>query len=115
MKVKIRLWKNKNTPAVDKTVGVTTEESRFAEAKLPEEAKAKAENLLAQVNANPASIGMLAMVNSDDQGSKQNGGVYDNVAPKQMVKPFDDFLFGNPVGKTGVVETDFGLRLCEIE
>jgi peptidyl-prolyl cis-trans isomerase D len=59
-----------------------------------EEAKAKAEGLLAQVNANPSSMAMLAMVNSDDQGSKQNGGVYDNVAPKQMVKPFDDFLFG---------------------
>lgn len=80
-----------------------------------EEAKAKAESLLVQVNANPASIGMLAMVNSDDQGSKQNGGVYDNVAPKQMVKPFDDFLFGNPVGKTGVVETDFGFHVMKVE
>ena len=80
-----------------------------------EEAKAKAEGLLAQVNANPASMAMLAMVNSDDQGSKQNGGVYDNVAPKQMVKPFDDFLFGNPVGKTGVVETDFGLHVMKVD
>jgi peptidyl-prolyl cis-trans isomerase D len=80
-----------------------------------EEAKAKANLLLAQVNANPASIGMLAMTNSDDQGSKQNGGVYDNVAPKQMVKPFDDFLFGNPVGKTGVVETDFGFHVMKVE
>ena len=80
-----------------------------------EEAKAKAEGLLAQVNANPASMAMLAMVNSDDQGSKQNGGVYDNVAPKQMVKPFDDFLFGNPVGKTGVVETDFGFHVMKVD
>lgn len=80
-----------------------------------EEAKAKAEGLLAQVNANPSSIGMLAMMNSDDQGSKQNGGIYDNVAPKQMVKPFDDFLFGNPVGKTGVVETDFGFHVMKVE
>lgn len=80
-----------------------------------EEAKAKADGLLAQVNANPASMAMLAMVNSDDQGSKQNGGVYDNVAPKQMVKPFDDFLFGNPVGKTGVVETDFGFHVMKVE
>jgi peptidyl-prolyl cis-trans isomerase D len=58
---------------------------------------------------------MLAMINSDDQGSKQNGGVYDNVAPKQMVKPFDDFLFGNPVGKTGVVETDFGFHVMKVD
>lgn len=80
-----------------------------------EEAKAKAEGLLTQVNANPSSIAMLAMMNSDDQGSKQNGGVYDNVAPKQMVKPFDDFLFGNPVGKTGVVETDFGFHVMKVD
>ena len=80
-----------------------------------EEAKAKAEGLLSQVNANPASMAMLAMMNSDDQGSKQNGGVYDNVAPKQMVKPFDDFLFGNPVGKTGVVETDFGFHVMKVD
>lgn len=80
-----------------------------------EEAKAKAESLLAQVNANPASIAMLAMMNSDDQGSKQNGGVYDNVAPNQMVKPFNDFLFNNPVGKTGVVETDFGFHVMKVE
>jgi peptidyl-prolyl cis-trans isomerase D len=80
-----------------------------------EEAKAKAEGLLSQVNANPSSMAMLAMVNSDDQGSKQNGGVYDNVAPKQMVKPFDDFLFNNPVGKTGVVETDFGFHVMKVE
>lgn len=80
-----------------------------------EEAKAKAEGLLAQVNANPSSMAMLAMVNSDDQGSKQNGGVYDNVAPKQMVKPFDDFLFNNPVGKTGVVETDFGFHVMKVD
>ena len=80
-----------------------------------EEAKAKANDLLAQVNANPSSIAMLAMINSDDQGSKQNGGVYDNVAPKQMVKPFDDFLFNNPVGKTGVVETDYGFHVMKVD
>lgn len=80
-----------------------------------EEAKAKADNLLAQVQANPASFPMLAMTNSDDPGSKQNGGVYDNVAPGQMVKPFNDFLFNNPVGKMAVVETDFGFHVMKVE
>ena len=80
-----------------------------------EEAKAKADGLLAQVNANPASMAMLAMTNSDDQGSKMNGGVYDNVAPGQMVKPFNDFLFNNPIGKTGVVETDYGFHVMKVE
>ena len=43
---------------------------------------------MAQVQANPGNFAMLAMINSDDQGSKQNGGVYDNVVPGQMVKTF---------------------------
>lgn len=80
-----------------------------------EEAKAKADNLLAQVNANPGNFAMLAMTNSDDPGSKNNGGVYDNVNPGQMVKPFNDFLFNNPVGKTAVVETDFGFHVMKVE
>jgi len=80
-----------------------------------EEAKAKANSLLAQVPANPGNFAMLAMINSDDQGSKQNGGVYDNVVPGQMVKPFNDFLFNNPVGKMAVVETDFGFHVMRVE
>lgn len=80
-----------------------------------EEAKAKAAELLAQVNANPGSFAMLAMTNTDDTGSKQTGGVYDNVQKGQMVKPFENFLFNNPVGKTGIVETDFGYHVMKVE
>ena len=58
---------------------------------------------------------MLAMTNSDDQGSKQNGGVYDNVVPGQMVKPFDAYLFSSPIGKVGVVETDFGFHVMRVD
>lgn len=81
-----------------------------------EQAKAKADALLAQVNANPASMAMLAMVNSDDQGSKQNGGVYDDITPESgYTQAFKDFLFNNPVGKTGVVETEFGFHVMKVE
>ena len=79
-----------------------------------EEAKAKADALLAQVNANPASFGQLVRENSVDQGSVANEGVYDNIQPKQMVPTFDEFIFNNPIGKTGVVETDFGFHVIKV-
>ncbi|MHA3789764.1 peptidylprolyl isomerase [Flavobacterium hauense] len=79
-----------------------------------EEAKAKAEDLLKQVNANPGNFAMLAMMNTDDPGSKQNGGEYDNIVPNQMVKPFNDYVFNNPVGSVGVVETDFGYHVIKV-
>jgi peptidyl-prolyl cis-trans isomerase D len=54
------------------------------------------------------------MENSNDPGSMNNQGVYDNIAPNQMVKPFNDFIFNNPIGKTGVVETDFGFHVIKV-
>jgi peptidyl-prolyl cis-trans isomerase D len=79
-----------------------------------EEAQALANNLLAQVKANPASFGTLAAQNSDDPGSKDKGGEYDDIQKDQMVKPFNDFIFNNSVGTVGVVETDFGFHVIKV-
>ena len=79
-----------------------------------EEAQAKANDILQKVNKNPDSFAELARENSDDPGSKNNGGIYDDVPPGQMVPAFDKFLFDNPVGKTGVVETDFGYHVIKV-
>lgn len=79
-----------------------------------EEAKAKADDLLKQINANPDSFAELARENSDDPGSKDKGGVYEDITPGMMVKPFNDFVFNNPTGKTGVVETDFGYHVIKV-
>ena len=79
-----------------------------------EEAKAKANELLAQAKANPTGFAALATANTDDPGSKQNGGEYDNIAPNQMVKPFNDFVFNSPIGSIGVVETDFGFHVIKV-
>jgi peptidyl-prolyl cis-trans isomerase D len=54
------------------------------------------------------------MTNSDDPGSKSNGGEYDNIAPGQMVPTFNDFVFNNGVGSIGVVETDFGFHVIKV-
>jgi peptidyl-prolyl cis-trans isomerase D len=51
---------------------------------------------------------------SEDQGSKANRGVYENVFAGQMVGPFNDFIFTRGVGERGVVKTDFGYHLVEV-
>ncbi|MFZ4105940.1 peptidylprolyl isomerase [Flavobacterium sp.] len=83
------------------------------EKRTKEQAKAKADILLAQALASPGSFMMLALTNSDDS-SAQQGGDLGYFAPGQMVKPFNDFAFNNPVGKIGLVETEFGYHIINI-
>lgn len=83
------------------------------EKRTKEEAKAKAESLLAQAKANPGSFMMLALTNSDDS-SAQQGGDLGYFGPNQMVKPFNDFVFNNPVGSIGLVESEFGFHIINV-
>ncbi len=83
------------------------------EKRTKEQAKAKADMLLAQALASPGNFMMLALTNSDDS-SAQQGGDLGYFAPGQMVKPFNDFAFNNPVGKIGLVETEFGYHIINI-
>jgi peptidyl-prolyl cis-trans isomerase D len=83
------------------------------EKRTKEQAKAKAGSLLAQVLANPSAFQMLAYTNSDDSSSQQ-GGDLGYFSQGQMVKPFNDFVFSNPVGKIGLVETDFGFHIINV-
>ncbi|GEC78968.1 peptidylprolyl isomerase [Flavobacterium aquatile] len=83
------------------------------EKRTKEEAKVKAESLLAQAVANPGSFTMLALTNSDDS-SAQSGGDLGYFGPNQMVKPFNDFVFANPIGKIGLVETEFGYHIINV-
>lgn len=83
------------------------------EKRTKEQAKAKADMLLAQVKANPSSFMMLALTNSDDS-SAQQGGDLGYFGQGQMVKPFNDFVFNNPVGTIGLVETEFGYHIINV-
>jgi peptidyl-prolyl cis-trans isomerase D len=83
------------------------------EKRTKEQAKAKADMLLAQAMANPSSFMMLALMNSDDSSSQQ-GGDLGYFGPGQMVKPFNDFVFSSPIGKIGLVETDFGYHIINV-
>lgn len=59
------------------------------------------------------SFAALVAENSGDGGSNQNGGLYENVTPGQMVEEFDDWCFdeGRKPGDTGLVKTVFGYHI----
>lgn len=78
-----------------------------------EEAKTRAGELIKEINANPVSFEDLARTNSDDSSS-QSGGDLGYFGPNQMVKPFNDYVFSNPIGKVGLVETDFGYHIIKV-
>lgn len=51
---------------------------------------------------------------SEDPGSKANGGKYENFLEGEMVKEFSDFCATQPIGKIGMVKTDYGFHIIEV-
>lgn len=82
-------------------------------------ARARAEELLAQVRRAPDTFGELARKNSQDPGSAINGGDLGFFARGAMVKPFEDVVFAQKPGAiSDLVETEFGfhiIRLTEVQ
>ena len=79
-------------------------------------AKTKAEELLAQFTSGETTedaFAALAKENSTDGGSKENGGLYEDVYPGQMVRNFNDWCFdeSRKPGDTGIVESDYGVHV----
>ena len=64
--------------------------------------------------AGGASFESMVEKYSEDGGSKANGGIYEMFPQANMVKPFNDFSFENPVGSKGVVKTEFGYHYIEV-
>jgi len=81
-----------------------------------DKAKAKAEELLAQVKKNPDSFAEVAKKNSQDPGSAANGGDLDFFARGAMTKPFEDAVFAmkNKGDIVGPVETEFGYHIIKL-
>ena len=88
--------------------GETSEEERST-------AQAKAQELLAGLRSNPSEeyFAELAKENTDDPGSKENGGLYEDVYPGQMVPAFDEWCFDKDrkPGDMDVVETSYGFHV----
>jgi peptidyl-prolyl cis-trans isomerase D len=78
-------------------------------------AKKKADELLAQLRAAPEKFAELAKQNSQDPGSKDNGGDLGFFARGAMVKPFDEAVFKLKPGQmSGIVDTDFGFHIIKL-
>jgi peptidyl-prolyl cis-trans isomerase D len=78
-------------------------------------AKARAEELLAEVRKNPASFADVAKKNSQDPGSAAAGGDLDFFGRGAMVKPFEDAVFGMKKGDiSDVIESDFGYHVITL-
>ena len=62
---------------------------------------------------NEESFAELAKANSEDPGSVENGGLYEDVYPGQMVETFHDWCFdaARKPGDTGIVKTDYGFHI----
>jgi peptidyl-prolyl cis-trans isomerase D len=80
-----------------------------------DKAKAKAQELLAQVKKNPDSFAEVAKKNSQDPGSAKNGGDLDWQTRGAFVKPVEDAIFSLKKGEiSNVVESDFGYHIIKL-
>ncbi len=80
-----------------------------------QKAKARAEELLAQVKKAPNTFADIAKKNSQDPGSAVNGGDLDFFARGAMVKPFEEAAFAMKTGDiSDVVESDFGYHIIKL-
>lgn len=102
------LVKPEETTAEDGTTSISDEAWAAAEA--------KANKIYEQWVADGATeedFIELVGAHSEDPGSAENGGLYEDVYPGQMVEAFDAWCYddGREVGDHGVVKTDYGYHI----
>ena len=61
-----------------------------------------------------ANFDSLCLKSSEDDGSKEKGGVYDYFPSGRMVGTFNDFAFTQPQGSKGIVKTEYGYHYIEV-
>ena len=81
-----------------------------------EEAKVRAEGILAQLNAGGVNFEDLAKEKTDDPSGKNNGGDLGFFEAKDMVKEFSDVAFSMKKGElSGLVKSNFGYHIIRVE
>ena len=86
-----------------------------ADAKAAGAAKIKAEDLLKQIKGG-ANFADLAKKNSDDPGSKEQGGELGFIKRGATVPEFDQAAFSLAPGQTsGVIKTKYGYHILQVE
>ena len=81
----------------------------------PAEARAFADSLYAELKKSRRKFADFVRAHSSDVGSVDKGGHYDYFGYNTMVAPFRDFCFEGRTGDLGVVESQFGVHIIEIE
>jgi len=75
------------------------------------EIRKKMEDILARARKGE-DFAALARQYSEDPGSKDNGGLYEDFGRGRMVKPFEDAAFSVPAGQiSDIVETQYGYHI----
>ena len=85
-----------------------------ADAKTDAAAKAKAEDVLKQIQGG-GSFADLAKKYSDDPGSKDTGGELGPSQRGRMVPEFDNAIFTQKIGDTKIVKSQFGYHVVQVE
>lgn len=76
--------------------------------------KRLADSLAAILNADKTRFEAFVNTYSTDGGSKEKGGKYEDFSKDEFVPEFSNFVIANPVGKVGVVQSDFGYHIIEV-
>jgi len=85
-----------------------------ADAATDNAAKAKAQDVLNQIK-NGGNFAELAKKYSDDPGSKDKGGEYDNIARGTFVPEFEQAAYAlNPGQISGLVKTTYGYHIIQL-
>lgn len=85
-----------------------------ADAKADAAAKEKAEGVLKQLQ-NGGNWTELAKKDSDDPGSKDNGGELGFARRGMMVPQFDNAIFTQKIGDIKIVKTQYGYHVVQVE
>jgi len=83
--------------------------------KTEEQAKITADSILNVLKRDRSKFAELVTSFSADKASIEKGGTYDWFTYNAMVAEFRDYCFDNKTGDLGVVKTDFGFHIIEIE
>ena len=78
------------------------------------EIRKKMEGILEEAK-NGADFAKLAEKYTEDPGSRDKGGLYEDFTKGRMVKPFEDAAFSVPVGEiSDIVETRYGYHILKV-
>lgn len=80
-----------------------------------EDAKVMADSITRVLKRNKKKFEALAKTLSDDKSNSDKGGDLGYVGPGKMTKELNDFIFDNKTGTLGVVETEFGFHVVEVQ